>query len=213
MQCLAHIADQGGGYVTLWREGALPDDDRAASRVGLEVAREVNQMTAALPIHESEPTQVLDDIMFRNFRPGLDDTAFLELNNAAFLGHEEQGAWTKSVLQDRYAESWFDATWFMVAERDGELIGFNWLKRHPASDDSGEYGEIYVIAVSNTAQGNGVGKALALAGLERVAEDGLKTAKLFVASTNSAAIAMYHSLGFTTTRIDRAYTALIAPVD
>jgi mycothiol synthase len=170
----------------------------------------------ALPVGIELP----DDIRLRNFEPGRDDTAWLALNNAAFAGHAEQGEWDAPILRARLREPWFDASWFLLAERDGELVGFNWLRRHPAgrSDpETGrsdpEMGEIYVIGVAPSAQGHGLGRALTIAGLERIAAAGLTTAVLYVAGENTAAIALYRALGFALTRTDRAYTALVVPAD
>lgn len=225
MQCLAYVADQGGGEVTLWRQGAIPDDDRAARSAGLDADRELLQMRVALPRPAPDDLEVSDDIAvpvsnqlpdairLRNFEPGRDDTAWLALNNAAFAGHAEQGDWDAPILRARLREPWFDASWFLLAERDAELVGFNWLRRHPATRSDPEMGEIYVIGVAPTAQGQGLGRALTVAGTERIAAAGLTTAVLYVAGDNTTAIALYRALGFEVTRTDRAYTALVVPAD
>ena len=211
MQCLAHVADHGGGHVTLWREDARPDDDRVARNVGLEPDRALHQMVVDLPLVDIPPVEVDAALVIRPFVPGRDDAAWLDLNNAAFAGHSEQGGWTRAVLTRRLREAWFDPTWFLVAEIDGQMVGFNWLRHHPAHGDTPESGEIYVIGVHPSAAGRGLGRALAIAGFELVAAQGVQNGMLYVSADNDAALALYRSLGFTTSRTDRAYTAVVMP--
>ncbi len=215
MRCLAHVADCGGGEVTLWRANATADDDRAARAAGLDVDRDLHQMSVPLPLHEV--ASFPDGVTVRTFVPDRDDDAWLVLNNAAFAGHVEQGGWTRETLAARRREPWFDPTWFLLAvEQDPgsgseRLIGFNWLRHHPASGNERAIGEIYAIGVAPDQQGRGLGRALAVEGLRRVATRGTDTGMLYVAATNSAAVALYRALGFTITRTDRAYTAMVIP--
>jgi mycothiol synthase len=213
MQSLAHVADHGGGDVTLWREAAVGDDDRAARRAGLEVDRELHQMRARLPLADALEIEVPDDVTVRTFEPGRDDRAWLALNNDAFEGHPEQGGWDAATLRARCREPWFDPSWFLLAESNATMVGFNWLRRHPAVGREPELGEIYVIGVASTARGRGLGRLLAQLGLERITTAGVGTGLLYVATDNAPAISLYRHLGFEISRTDRAYRALIAPAD
>lgn len=214
MQALAHVADHGGGNVTLWRAGAVPDDDRAAHGTGLDVDRELLQMRVGLPLEIDDGTSGSDGdapgIVIRDFRSS-DAASVLGVNNAAFAGHEEQGGWTESLFAARRREPWFDPHWLLVAEADGAVVGFNWMRRHPATTHDPEMGEIHVIGVAPHAHGRGIGRGLVRAGLARIVDSGVRTALLYVAADNAAAIALYRSLGFTTTRVDRAYHAEVLP--
>lgn len=217
MQCLAHVAEHGGGEVTLWREGAVADDDRAARRAGLEVDRELHQMRVHLPLAGEPAVELPPDVTLRTFVRGRDDAAWVTLNNEAFAGHAEQGGWDLATFQARQREAWFDPAWFLVAERrdgaggHGEMVGFNWLRRHPPTAKQPEMGEIYVIGVAGSERGRGLGRALALAGLDHILAAGVTTAMLYVAAENAPAIALYRALGFEVTRTDRAYVAVVAP--
>ena len=239
MQCLAHVSDHGGGEVTLWRQGVRPDDDRVADNVGLEPDRDLLQMRIDLAPTlddagpdpdphsdrgadsvDAERSESNDDrvddsseesIRVRAYRIGDDDRAWLALNNAAFADHHEQGGWTLERLRARQREPWFDASWFLVAIdlHTDTMVGFNWLRRHPAGGGDPEMGEIYAIGVDPAAHGRGLGRRLARAGFDRIVADGVSTGLLYVAADNAVARALYESLGFTVTRTDRAYTATV----
>ena len=64
---------------------------------------------------------------------------------------------------------------------------------------------MYVIGVDPDAQGGGLGKALLLAGLEHLAEQGVGEVMLYVDGDNAAAVRLYESLGFRRTRTDVMY--------
>jgi len=139
------------------------------------------------------------------------EAAWLVVNNRAFAGHAEQGGWTSATLARRIGESWFDPTLFLLASDDLGLLGFNWLKVHEAHDGDPRLGEIYVIGIDPRAQGTGLGTTLAIAGLDALHARGIDTGMLFCAYDNENALKLYHSLGFTVHRTDRAYECEVAP--
>ena len=49
------------------------------------------------------PTGLAVEVATRHFVPGRDEDAFLDVNNRAFAGHPEQGAWTIELLRQREA--------------------------------------------------------------------------------------------------------------
>jgi mycothiol synthase len=204
-----HVAKHGGGKVVLWLLGAGPDDDTELAAVGLRPARDLFEMRVALPLDREAKWP--EGIRVHTFEPGVDDDAWLEVNNRAFAGHAEQGGWTATTLQRRTAESWFDPTLFLLASDDLGLLGFNWLKVHQAHDPDPRLGEIYVIGIDPRAQGSGLGTALAIAGLETVQQRGIDTGMLFCAADNETALKLYRSLGFTVHRTDRAYECEVGP--
>lgn len=139
----------------------------------------------------------------RPFHPGEDDAAFLHVNNRAFGGHHEQGAWDATTLAERTAEPWFEADGFRLHERDGRLAGFCWTKIHTDTDPA--LGEIYVIAVDPDFAGLGLGRALTLAGLAWLATQGITEGMLYVDASNEPALKLYRALEFTVDHVDRGY--------
>lgn len=200
----AVVVAAGGGRVHWWVTAGTGEEDTVATAVGFRHDRTLLQMRVDLPLPGS--ADLLDT---RPFRVGADEQAFLEVNNAAFAGHAEQGGWDLATLRQREEEDWFDPAGFLLHWRDGELAGFCWTKLHDEAD--GRTGEIYVIGVHPRYHGHGLGRALTRAGLHSIAARGVRRGMLFVDADNPAATELYRSLGFHVTRTDRAFVADVAP--
>ncbi|MFZ0667308.1 MAG: mycothiol synthase [Acidimicrobiales bacterium] len=200
---LDEIARQGGGHVHLWVP--KPDEvwNNVAKSCGLDRGRDLYQMRCALPVPgEHSP------IAIRHFEPGIDEAAWLVVNNRAFASHPEQGGWDLDTVLEREREPWFDPAGFLLHEEDGRLLASCWTKVHEETEPP--MGEIYVISVDPDAQGKGLGKAVVLAGLDYLAGLGLSTGMLYVDSDNKPAVALYESLGFKVDHVDRAYVGDVA---
>jgi predicted N-acetyltransferase YhbS len=78
--------------------------------------------------------------------------------------------------------------WGLVAERDGRIVGSNFL------DERGPVRGVGPITVDSAEQGGGVGRVLMEAALERAA--GARSVRLLQDSFNTASLALYASLGF-----------------
>ena len=176
----------------------------ALEQVGFAPERELRQLRIELPMPERPVFPPA--VAIRSFRTGVDENAWLEVNNAAFDGHPENGAWTTAVLEDREQQTWFDADGFRLCWADQELVAFCWTKVH-----QGDVGEIYVIGVAPDHQGRGLGKAMVLEGLRYLAEErGLSRGMLYVDADNDRALELYHDLGF---RLDHVDRSLVKTVD
>jgi mycothiol synthase len=205
---LVHVGAHGGGRVVFWVLGASHRDDRVLTQLGFHADRELHEMRVPLPL--GQQPKLPAEVTVRPFEPGRDEAAWLAVNNRAFANHEEQGDWIEETLHRRMHESWFDPSVFFLAFDSDGLAGFNWMKIH--TNERGEQlGEIFVIGVDPRFQGGGLGRALAIIGLDGVADRGVTTGSLFVAAENAGAHHLYESLGFTVHRVDRAYETEVAP--
>jgi len=207
---LAVVAADGGGHVTYWIHGATVDDDAPARAAGFTLERELLQMRVPLPL--ADPPRWPDGTTVRAFVPGDDEAAWVAVNNRAFAGHPEQGAWTVDMLRARQREAWFDPEGFLLAFDADGLAGSCWTKVHPAQPprEPEPLGEIYVIGADPSRHGRGLGRALTTAGLEWLAKQGVTVGMLFVDAANEAAVGLYRALGFVTHRTDRAYGGDVA---
>jgi mycothiol synthase len=194
------IAEAGGGHVHYWVYEPTEAHTRVADLVGLAPGRDLWQMRVPLPLDETTA------LVTRPFVPGQDEEAWLEVNNAAFHWHPEQGGWTLDDVRHREAEAWFDPEGFLLHERDGRLAGFCWTKVHQEPP----LGEIYVIAVHPDFAGQGLGRALTVAGLEHLSTR-TQTGMLYVDADNGPAVKLYLDLGFTVHSTNRTFVGDIRP--
>jgi mycothiol synthase len=186
----------------LWSHGDLPSARKLASENGLVRVRTVIQMRRPLTQHLPELGK---DFGLRTFLPGLDDEAWLTLNNRSFMSHPEQGDWTLENLHQRMMEEWFDPRGFLLATKEERIIAFCWTKIHGAhthshdgEDEHGHdpMGEIYAMGVDPEFQGQGFGRAITIAALAHLRRKGLMSAMLYVDAENLHAIKLYSELGF-----------------
>lgn len=202
-----HVSGRGGGSAVIWILDPDAAIDALAARASFVPQRDLLQMRVPLPLRE-EPRWP-PGIETRTFEPGRDEQAWLTVNNRAFGNHPEQGGWVEATLHRRMSEPWFDPQLFLLAFDSEGLVGSNWLKLHERSDPDPPMGEIFVIGVDPRAQGTGLGRALAIAGLDLVAARGVTTGLLYVAAENESAVRLYESLGFAVHRVDRAYAQTV----
>lgn len=214
--------------LTAWSHGDHPAARALANRYGFESVRTLLQLCTALPFAGTTaavdgPQQATSSASQQTstgpatieaFRPGIDDAEWVALNALVFADHPEQGSLTAVDLAARAAEPWFNPGDFLIARDRASLrmIGFNWLKIAGGSQsnddndsDDDVIGEIYVIGVHPDAAGQGLGRTLMLAGLERLRERGCTSAELYVEAESASAVHLYRSLGFIDRTVDVQY--------
>lgn len=202
---LEAVLRESDGQLRLWAHGNHPSAGRLAAALGFARVRSLWQMRRSLfaPL----PAVTLPDgVRLRTFTPGEDEEAWVALNALTFVAHPEQGAWTLDDLKRREREPWFDPDGFFLAMRGDVLAGFHWTKIHGHGEhDHKPIGEVYVVGVHPAEQGTGLGRALTLAGLAHLRSRGLAQVMLYVDESNTPAIRLYESIGFTHSDTDVMY--------
>ncbi|MBT2514456.1 mycothiol synthase [Arthrobacter sp. ISL-30] len=189
-----------------WSHGNHEAAAGLASRYGYAPVRKLWKMRLMTSVSQLPEATLPEGVTLRTFVPGQDESAWLAANKAAFAHHPEQGSMTRADLEARKTESWFDPKGFLLAENaDGELLGFHWTKIHPRHGDHPAIGEVYVVGVTPQAQGMGLGKALTVAGIRHLEDQGLHAVMLYTDADNTAAVRLYHSLGFVRWDVDVMY--------
>lgn len=196
--------------VRAWSHGNHEGAARLAEKHDFSIQRELFRLRLvnSAPLPEAG---LPAGVTIRGFEPGVDEEPWLAANAAAFAHHPEQGSLTRADLDARMEEDWFDPAGFLMAvSEDGALLGYHWTKVHPAvhSPRTGDHeavGEVYVVGVVPEAQGTGLGKALTIAGINHLRDQGLHAVMLYVDADNTPAIELYRKLGFTKWDVDVMY--------
>jgi mycothiol synthase len=181
-----HVASHGGGRLQHWIHEFTPAVSRLAPAA---------EITRTLLILRRCLDRDLPDVVgaVRHFESGTDRDAWLTLTNAAFIGHPENGGWTRQDLDWRVEAAWSDANCWPVVPDGDQLIAGVWTKVVPGSTA----GELYIVAVAPHAQGRGLGLRVVGQALRDLARKGCRSAFLYVDANNDAAVALYRKAGFT----------------
>ncbi|MBO0920320.1 mycothiol synthase [Cellulomonas sp. zg-ZUI222] len=199
-----------GRRLHVWAHGDLPAARATARSAGMVVVRELWRMATDVVGTPPPGAALPPGVQVRAFVPGQDEDAWRRVNARAFAHHPEQGRMTSADLRAREGEAWFDPAGFLLAERDGQLLGSVWTKVHPGGEapdgaPGEEVGEIYVVGVDPDAQGLGMGRALTALGLAHLRDRGLRTVILYTGAENTVAVHTYERAGFTRTAVDVMY--------
>jgi len=189
------LAENVGSDAEIWIHGTDDERGQLMDSKGFSSDRTLLQMRLPLPAVET-------DLVTSPFTEG-DIDEFVAVNNRAFHWHPEQSGLTPEAVRADMSQPWFDAGGFRLHRIDGQLAAFCWTKIHTEPE---ALGEIYVIAVDPEFHGQGLGKAMTLAGLQWLADRRLSTAMLYVESDNHAAVATYRKIGFDVHRTDTLWT-------
>lgn len=85
---------------------------------------------------------------------------------------------------------------FLVAENNGELLGFIVVDKCHLAGNGEPVGEITEIVVSHKHQGRKIGPTLLYEGISRLSNSGLQKIGLWVGKDNNPAIMLYKKFGF-----------------
>ena len=183
----------------VWAHGALDPALEFLAAKGLEATRRLLTLhldlaggTSLPPVPEAR----IQGLELDSFVAERDAASWVQVNAQAFADHPEQGALTREDLDRRTAEPWFDPEDLMLARKNGELLGFVWVKREPAAGSEPVVAELYVVGTAPQAQGKGVAGHLIGAALHRLRDTGVQRVELYVDADNTAALELYRRWGF-----------------
>ena len=196
------ISISGGGNIEYWVENADEKDDTLPVSAGYSPFRDLKILSRTIPAIPSE-------IKTRGFTEN-DIDEIIRINNAAFHWHPEQSGMTLESLKKTQSEAWYTNEDFRVLEQNHQIQGFCWMKVHePSLKSTLSKGEMFVIAVDPSFQNQGLGRQLALSGLEWLSAKKIREVFLYVESDNHPALKTYDSLGFSHLSTNRCYQRLI----
>lgn len=187
-------------------------DSRAATGFalasGLRAVRSLHRMGRRLAGGPAwPPASIPERYAVRSFERGRDEAEWLRVNAAAFAAHPEQGSLARADLDQRMAQPWFDPTGFILVVDKADpdhVVAFHWTKVDPPDGPSGE---VYAVGVAPEHQGEGLGRAVTILGLDHLRARGLEDVELYVDEDNTAALRTYRALGFESLEVHRQYTA------
>ncbi|HEX3705284.1 MAG TPA: mycothiol synthase [Mycobacteriales bacterium] len=201
---LRAVSASAGPSLRIWTRGDHAPLNDVLPNLGFTARRTLLQLRRPLDVPALPEPSWPDGVTVREFRVGIDEEAWLAVNNAAFSGHPEQADWTADDIHAREDEPWFDPAGFFLAEVEGRIVGFHWTKVHVKP--GGDLGEVYVIGVAPAMQGKRLGESLLLRGLRHLHDLGLSAVLLYVEADNTGAIALYERHGFTRWDADQLFT-------
>ena len=144
----------------------------------------------------------------RTFVPGQDEVISCRLENASFQGEWEYTPYPLAETEGFVQNPFFRPEGVFYAVSDGQVIGecWNWIDVPPSATPSPETrGDIWCLCVLPDHRGRGLGRALLLAGIQWLRQQGMIAACLTVDGANERARHLYESVGFVADRNDIWY--------
>ena len=183
----------GDPEVEIEAEPATPEVAAAAAAAGFVPVRTTLQLRRPLPL-EAQVRGRGPGIATRAFRVGADDDAWLEVNNRAFAWHPDQSDRTRADLTALQAEAWFRPDGFLVHEGRRRHPRRLLLDQDPCRPRA-TAGRDLRHRRRPRPPWPGLGRALVVAGLDWLADQGLGLAMLYVEADNEPARHLYRSSG------------------
>jgi mycothiol synthase len=139
-------------------------------------------------------------ILLRNYVVGQDEAAFVAAYNDGFSDHWGQAPHTLEQEMHRLTAPGFRvADNLLAVDQDGQIAGLCLLDFHEAEGGMPHNTPPLIddLAVQHAYRRRGIGRALLLAGMHRIRDEGFSAAALAVDSENpNQALKLYESVGF-----------------
>lgn len=186
----------------------IPGVAEMFARRGFALARRFHVMTTTLTgrtFHVQPPPGVC----FRTFeRENLD--ALVEADNQFFVGHwgsepRSVNSWARNMLEMRP----HDPALWVIGWQGNEIVAecLCHLSREAGPKD----GWVSTLGVHPAWRGRGLGRAILIAGLQKLQEAGYETASLNVDSENISAVNLYRSVEMDVARTRLHFSKLVEP--
>lgn len=161
----------------------------------LQVKREIHLMGSDLSANSflvpSFPSEVIFMAMPNTIAA---KQQWVDINNAIFAAHPEQGHFTVADLEARMQLAWFKPEHLVFMYIEEKLIGYVWNKIEQKSQNI-ITGEVYAIGVSTAYQGKGYGNLLFQWALEAIGKANCQQIFIYVEADNLPAIRLYEKYG------------------
>lgn len=144
----------------------------------------------------------------RTFVPGEDERTSVEIENQSFHGEWEYTPVEVGEIEGFVRSPAFRADGILYATHHGQVVGecWNWIEQGEHSAQTEEKrGDVWCLCVHPRHRTQGLGRALLLAGVQWLREQGVTAAYLAVDGANERAKHLYESVGFVTRRTDIWY--------
>lgn len=152
-------------------------------------------------------------LVARSFERERDVEPWVALFNAAFADHPTPLQLSPAFIDQGLNDPDFvDADTIVVEEEgSGELVGFCATDVQRRDGVPGTSAELWSIGVRPDRQGQGLGRQLVRAGVERVRSLGIAEAHLSVNARNAGALGLYEDEGFVRSRTRERYARRVEP--
>ncbi len=192
MACISYASTAGASLLHM----ESPHEDEAARRLleslGFRVVRRYWQMR--WEGHQVPRARLPAGFSMRSFRPGQDEEALTELQNAAFSRNWGFCPNTVEEISARLKHKRCDPEGIIFVEEDSKLAGYNWTLRATSTHQA--VGWIFMTGVHPDYRRRRLGRAIVLAGMEYLKSRGADSIELEVDEQNIPARSLYLSIGF-----------------
>lgn len=177
-------------------------------KFGLKCDRYFFRMERSL-LEPIESPQFPSGLSLTHMHPETDKVAWLEMLNEVFLDHWNHHPVTLEVLEHWQQDSNYQPELDLIAvTEDGSFAGFCFCNILPEYIEriGKKVGFIEILGTRRNFRRTGLGKAMLLAGLQKLKDSGMEIVRLGVDAENpSGALRLYESVGFTKQVIRMAF--------
>jgi len=158
-------------------------------------------------VHSAPPPQWPAGYSTRTFVPGQDERTSVQIENESFQDHWEYVPVEIGEIEGFVRSPSFRADGVIYAVYQGQAVGecWNWIDDEYIAQSGEKRGEIWCLCVHPQHRRRGLGRALLLAGVQWLRQQGMASARLCVDGANERAKHLYESVGFVTQRTDIWY--------